>query len=111
MSKLPPGEFSRRVWALVLTIPVGKVTTYGLLTIAAGGHPMMSQMITHILSKSPDVDRIPFHRIVCANGRPWLSQKYEKKRLELYKKEGVELDSKGRIVDFDKKIYYFPQAC
>ncbi len=107
MTKQAPGVFTKRVWALAMQIPSGRVTTYGLLTIAAGGHPMQSQMITHILGKCPDVDKIPFHRVVYASGKVWLSPKYEKTRLALYKKEGIELDSNGKIKDFANKIYYF----
>lgn len=106
MSK-KPGEFSKKVIALALSIPSGKVTTYGLLATTAGGHPLLAQMITHILGKSDKADQIPFHRIVYANGKPWLSPKYEKQRLELYKKEGIKLDKSGKIIDFEKKLYYF----
>ena len=47
-----PGEFSRKVVELALSIPEGRVTTYGLLAVSAGGHPMMARVITHILGKS-----------------------------------------------------------
>ncbi|MBP9817177.1 MGMT family protein [Candidatus Shapirobacteria bacterium] len=106
--KLAPGEFSKKVCALALTIPPGRVTTYGLLTVAAGGHPILSQMITTILSRSPDVDKIPFHRIVYSGGKVWLDDKHRKTRLALYKKEGIKLTAKDRVVDFEKIIYTFP---
>jgi alkylated DNA nucleotide flippase Atl1 len=101
------GVFSKKVWALALQIPPGRVTTYGLLAVAAGGHPMMAQMITHILSKSPDVDKIPFHRIVYANGKIWTDPKYDKIRLKLYKKEGIKLDKNNKIINFEQKIFSF----
>ena len=104
---MKPGQFTQNVWRLAKTIPEGKVTTYATLAVAAGGHPMMAQMVTHILSKYPQVDQIPFHRIVYADGRVWLHEKYPKKRLQLYKKEGIKLDKKNRIIDFEKIIYYF----
>jgi len=107
--KQKPGEFSKRVVELALKIPEGRVTTYGLLSQSAGGHPMMARMITHILSKSPEVDKIPFHRIVYSSGKVWLSPTYEKERLKLYKKEGIELDKKNKIIDFDKKVFTFIQ--
>jgi methylated-DNA-protein-cysteine methyltransferase-like protein len=105
--KMKPGEFSKNVWKLALQIPSGKVTTYGSLAVAAGGHPMMAQMITSILSKSPDVDRIPFHRIVYADGRVWLSPEYQAIRRRLYKEEGIKLDKNNRIIGFDKLVYLF----
>ena len=104
---MKPGEFTKNIWRLALTIPSGRVTTYATLCIAAGGHPRMAQMVTYILGKSPDVDKIPWHRIVYSDGRVWLSPKYDKLRRRLYKKEGIRLDAKNRIIDFEKVINYF----
>jgi methylated-DNA-protein-cysteine methyltransferase-like protein len=71
MTKKSPSAFYQKVWQLALQIPPGRVTTYGILCATAGGHLMMSRMITSILSKSPDVNKIPFHRIVYSNGKIW----------------------------------------
>lgn len=101
------GDFSRKVISLVKQIPPGKVTTYGLLAVAAGGHPILAQMITHILSKAPDQSSIPYHRIVYSNGKVWLSENLKKERLALYKKEGIELDKNNRIIKFEEKLYTF----
>lgn len=101
------GEFSKKVIELALTIPEGRVTTYGLLAAAAGGHPMLSRMITHILGKSDQVDQIPFHRIVYSNGKIWSDPKYDKWRAKLYKKEGIKVDKNNKIVNFEKIIYSF----
>jgi methylated-DNA-protein-cysteine methyltransferase related protein len=109
VSNKKPNNFTTRVWALAQTIPLGRVTTYGLLAQAAGGHPMMARMITTILSKSPDVDKIPFHRIVYANGKVWLDPKHAKSRLKLYSEEFIKLDKNNRIVNFDNLVYTFPQ--
>ena len=105
--KLKPGEFSKIVCQLALQIPPGRVTTYGLLTQSAGGHPMLARMITAVLSKSPDVDKIPFHRIVYSDGRVWLDPKYAKKRLKLYEQEGIKLDKNHRIINFDNLVFTF----
>lgn len=104
---MKPGEFTQKVWALVRQIPPGKVTTYGALTAAAGGHPMLAQMITSILSKAPDAASMPFHRIVYSDGRVWLSPKIKKSRLALYKKEGIKLDKNNRIINFDNLVHIF----
>lgn len=105
--KNKPGEFSKKVVELALTIPEGRVTTYGLLAVAAGGHPMLSRMITHILGKSDQVDKIPFHRIVYSNGKIWTNPQYDQWRAKLYKKEGIKVDKNNKIVDFEKIIYTF----
>lgn len=105
--KKQPGEFSKKVVKLALTIPPGRVSTYGLITAAAGGHPMMSRSITRILGNSDQVDEIPFHRIVYSNGKIWDDPKYNKWRAKLYKKEGIKVDKNNKIIDFEKIIFSF----
>lgn len=105
--KQAPGVFSRKVVELALQIPPGRVTTYGLLAVAAGGHPILAQMITSILGKSKEVDKIPFHRIIYSNGKIWSHPKYDKIRKKLYKAEGIKLDKNNRVIDFEKIIYTF----
>lgn len=101
------GEFSQKVIKLALSIPPGRVTTYGLITAAAGGHPMLSRMITNILGKSNQVNQIPFHRIVYSNGKIWTDPKYDKWRAKLYKQEGIKVGKNNKIVDFEKIVYTF----
>lgn len=107
MTKKSPSIFYQKVWQLALQIPPGRVTTYGIICAAAGGHPMMSRMITTILSKSPDVDKIPFHRIVYSNGKIWFDPQHNKWRDKLYKQEGIKVDKNNKIVDFEKIIFTF----
>lgn len=98
--------FSERVVKLALTIPKGRVTTYGRLARAAGGGAMASQSITSILCRAEDrgVRGIPWHRIVYSDGRVWLDESCRAKRLALYKKERIRLDEKGRIANFDEVL-------
>lgn len=101
--------FSERVVKLALSIPSGRVTTYGRIARAAGGGPMASQSITSILSKAWDNGEksIPFHRIVYANGRIWIDDRHRADRMKLYEKEGVQLDAKDRITNFRAVLYEF----
>ncbi len=107
MMKKEPSIFSVKVWQLAEEIPFGMVTTYGHIARAAGGGPQASRSITNILSKSPNITKIPFHRIVYAGGKIWSSPNYDIKRRKLYKKEGIEVDSKGRIKNFIDKLYIY----
>jgi len=100
-------SFSQKVCQLAKQIPFGKVTTYGLLAAAAGGHPMLSRMITSILSKDPDQSSIPYHRIIYSDGRVWLDPSNPQPRLAQYQKEGICLDSKNRVINFDQIIWTF----
>lgn len=101
--------FSERVVDAARKIPKGKVTTYGRVALACGGGKMASQSITAILGKAytSGITDIPFHRIVYADGHVWMDDAHAKKRLALYKKEGIELSKKGLIKDFRKKLYEF----
>lgn len=101
--------FSERVIKIALEIPPGRVTTYGRIARAAGAGPMASQSITTILGKAymSGTKNIPFHRIVYADGRVWLDGEYSKKRLALYKKEGIKLDKNNRIINFRDVLFEF----
>lgn len=101
------GTFSQRVWELALSIPEGRVATYGDIARAAGAGPMASRSITGILSKAPNVRAIPFHRIVYASGKAWFSPEYEQKRRRLYKREGIKVDTNGFIIDFEEIRFDF----
>jgi alkylated DNA nucleotide flippase Atl1 len=104
-----PGEFSKRVVKLALSVPPGRVTTYGALARAAGGGAMASQSITGILSRAYDAGEknIPFHRIVYSDGRVWMAPEYERARMRRYKKEGIKLDRGGRIENFRDLLLEF----
>lgn len=95
--------FSERVVELARSIPSGRVTTYGDLTCACGAGPMASQSITNILGKAWDrgIKDIPFHRIVYAGGKIWINDEHRAERMKLYKKEGIKIDEKDRVVDFE----------
>lgn len=94
--------FSERVVELVLSVPKGRVTTYGDLARAAGGTPMTAQSVSGILGKAEasGIKGIPWHRIVYSDGRVWLDEEHRASRLKLYKKEKIKLDEKNRIIDF-----------
>jgi methylated-DNA-protein-cysteine methyltransferase-like protein len=101
--------FSEKVVELSLAIPKGRVTTYGRIAIAAGGGAMASQSVTNILGKAwkEGEQRIPWHRIVYADGHVWLDAKHKKVRLELYKKEKIKLNKNNRIENFRDLLWEF----
>ena len=101
--------FSERVIKIALSIPAGRVTTYGRIARAAGGGNMASQSITSILGRAYDNGEksIPFHRIVYADGRIWIDDVHHKERMRLYKKEGIQVDEKNKIKNFRKILLDF----
>lgn len=104
MFNMPMKSFKERVVELARSIPPGRVTTYGDLARAAGAGPMASQSITSILSRAYEsgVRDIPFHRIVYAGGKIWVNDGYRARRMKLYKKEGIKIDEKDRVVNFEE---------
>ncbi len=101
--------FSQRVVECALAIPKGKVTTYGRIARAAGAGPMASQSVTAVLGKAYDAgeDKIPFHRIVYADGHIWIDTKHRAQRLKLYRKEGLKLDKNDRITNFRDILFEY----
>lgn len=99
--------FSNRVRKFAREIPEGRVTTYGLLARASGGGGQAARSVTAILSKDPNPKEIPFHRIVFSSGHVWKNEVCAPKRMKLYKKEGIEIDSKGKIENFGDVLYTF----
>lgn len=101
--------FSQRVVELALQIPAGRVTTYGDLARAAGGGALASRSITSILSKYPNQKTVPWHRIVYAGGKVWLTPECEDKRRELYELEDIRVNQKGKITNFEEIVFDFSE--
>ena len=101
--------FSERVLKAALSIPAGKVTTYGAIARAAGGGVLGARSVTAVLERAWQKGEraIPWHRVVYADGRIWISPKYRAERMRLYEKEGIEIDQKGRIRDFRDRLFEF----
>ena len=70
---------------------------------------MASRSISSILSKFPNPKVIPWHRIVYAGGKVWTSVEYEAQRKKLYKREGIKVNNKGYIEDFEEILFDFSE--
>jgi len=83
---------------MILSIPPGKVTTYGGVA-AAAGYPRYHRAVARLLRTDP-VDQLPWHRILGAGGEIKLrgaAAHEQRARLEL---EGVRFS--GKRVDMDR---------
>ncbi len=91
-----PG-FHAAVYAVVRTVPVGRVTTYGAVA-AALGSPRVARHVGWALAALRDED-VPWHRVINAAGR--ISFKGDTPRAVLQRArleaEGVPFDASGRI--------------
>lgn len=101
--------FSERVVEAAQSIPSGKVTTYGDLARACGSGGQAARSVNGILLRAHNGgnNNIPFHRIVYSNGQVWKDKKITTERALLYQKEGIEINKKGYIYDFEFKRYRF----
>lgn len=62
----PPTEFEMQVYAVVRTIPKGRVSTYGSVAKLTGRGTARS--VGTALAKNPFAPEVPCHRVVRADG-------------------------------------------
>ena len=95
------GEIYALVWGIVKRIPRGSVATYGQIA-ALAGMPRRARQIGYALGVTPENMKIPWHRVVNAQGRislrlkHWQSGSDDLQRI-LLEAEGVTFDDSGRI--------------
>lgn len=90
-------RFYQNVRDVIKRIPQGKVATYGQIASLAGNHRAARQ-VGWILHSSSNKERLPWHRVINAQGRISLQTQngYEVQKL-LLEDEGVRFDEHGRI--------------
>src|ERR1700761_1322230 len=88
---------------MILSIPPGKVSTYGGVA-AAAGYPRYHRAVARLL-RTDAVDQLPWHRVLGAGGEIKLrgaAAQEQRARLEL---ESVQFN--GKLVDMDKFEHLF----
>lgn len=108
---LPDGEgrvvgpgFHGKVHAFVRRVPRGRVTTYGDVAEALGSR-RVARHVGFALAALPSESRVPWHRVVNAQGKisfPAEDDRALQQRLRL-EGEGVALTEAGGVVDFGKR--------
>ncbi|MCX7661378.1 MAG: MGMT family protein [Candidatus Omnitrophica bacterium] len=61
-------NFTKKVYRVVLKIPLGEVRTYRWVAEKAG-NPKASRAVGQILKRNPYPLLIPCHRVVCSDGK------------------------------------------
>jgi len=97
-------ELQKQVWQKLKEIPQGKVTTYALLASAVG-EPRAVRAVASAVGKNPDLIFVPCHRVVRSNGEVGKYASGQKKKIELLKGEGVDvqeekIDLRAYLFDF-----------
>lgn len=84
------------IWNLVKKIPFGKVATYGQIADLAGleGH---ARFVGYALHGLPRGSKIPWHRVINAQGRISLAGPSSKRQRRLLEDEKIIFSPAGRI--------------
>jgi methylated-DNA-protein-cysteine methyltransferase-like protein len=82
---------------VILTIPSGKVSTYGRVA-AATGYPLYHRAVARLLRSDPP-DILPWHRVLGAGGEIKLRGAAATEQRQRLKMEGVHFN--GKRVDMD----------
>ena len=103
-------ELAHQVYKLLISVPVGKVTTYKALGLAL--HTNAYQAIGQILKRNPYAPIVPCHRVVASDGsiggfNGKTKGMFIRKKISLLAKEGISVKN-NRIENFTKHFYYFP---
>ena len=97
VSSLEKNLVFQRFYALVDSIPKGRLATYGQIAKEAG-LPRHARHVGHALRQLPVGSPLPWHRVVnssgCIASRPGGSSLQQAKRLRA---EGIEVSATGRI--------------
>lgn len=97
MAEADPATPEQRIWQVVAQIPKGKVASYGQVAQLAGlGRG--ARMVGRTLHKLPAGSRLPWHRVINAQGRislPEHSHSYQQQRQRL-EDEGVRFNPGGK---------------
>src|ERR1700734_2524970 len=83
---------------MILSIPPGRVSTYGGVA-AAAGYPRYHRAVARLLHSDP-VDQLPWHRVVGAGGEIKLRGVAAQEQRARLKLEGVRFN--GKRVDMEK---------
>jgi methylated-DNA-protein-cysteine methyltransferase-like protein len=102
-----------RIWQAVAAIPRGQVASYGEVARRAG-LPRRARLVGHALKVAPASLRLPWHRVLNAQGRislPAGSRAHRQQR-ELLEREGlrfrngqVDLAAAGGAPDLDELLW------
>ena len=97
----PNEDRDRAFRRIILSIPPGKVSTYGQVA-AAAGYPLYHRAVARLLRVDPP-DQLPWHRVLGAGGEIKLRGAGASEQRARLKLEGVQFQNKR--VDMDRFAY------
>ena len=100
---MPQSPFTRRVIALIHSIPPGRVCTYGLLA-ASAGNPRAARQVSRILHSCSQTEGLPWYRVVNRMGMISLTGTSRDVQKGLLMAEGVAFAPDGRL-DLERYLW------
>jgi len=97
-------SFAEKCYNALKRVPKGKVTTYG--AIAKVLNSKAYRAVGTAMNKNPYAPNVPCHRVVNSNGNIGGFSSGSKDKINILKKEGVEVRG-GKIINFEKILYEF----
>ena len=107
LKKNKVSPFANQVYALLVKVPKGRVTTYKVLADAMGIRAY--QAIGQVMRINPFAPEVPCHRVVASDGKiggfmgSRTGEKIDKK-IKLLESEGVTIDN-GKIANFSSVFF------
>jgi methylated-DNA-protein-cysteine methyltransferase related protein len=96
MAARQPSPRHRKIVAVIVMVPKGKVASYGQIAKLAG-FPGQARQVVWTLHSSSKRNKLPWHRIINSQGKIGLADEYRNRQRLLLEKEGVEFDQYGKI--------------
>jgi len=97
-------SFDARCYALLRTIPRGRVSTYKLLAEALGTQAWRA--VGRAMARNPDLVQTPCHRIVRSDGSLGGYAQGVEAKISLLESEGIRIEQ-GKIADLEAVLYRF----
>ncbi len=97
-------SFNEKCYSILRKVPKGKVTTYK--EIAKKLNSKAYRAVGNAMNKNPYAPEVPCHRVVNSDGRIGGFASGARKKIEMLKREGVEIDKNNKI-DLKKYLYRF----
>ncbi len=96
--KLPKKEgFAHAIYAKLLTVPKGKVTTYAALARSLGTSAYRA--VGTAMKNNPYMGNVPCHRVIPSDRSLGGFNGGEPRKMALLVEEGIEFDKNGKILE------------
>jgi methylated-DNA-[protein]-cysteine S-methyltransferase len=96
-------NFNENCYDILKKVPKGKVVTYKQIArkLKSKGY----RAVGNAMNKNPYAPKVPCHRVICSNGDVGGFAHGSKKKIEILKKEGIEI--KNNKIDLKKYGFKF----